>query len=73
MSAKPDSLKPDFIKADPMLARLKPLPSRLRLAQLAALLRCEVEGSPRAARLQQLLSAHWVEFPTDMNGRQDGC
>ena len=32
-----------------MLARLKPLPPRLRIAHLAALLRCEADGSPRGA------------------------
>ena len=50
-----DSANP--IKPDPMLVRLKLLPPRLRLAHLAALLRCEVEGSPRAAELDRLLSA----------------
>jgi hypothetical protein len=35
-------------EADPVLARLKVLPSRLRIAHLAALLRCarQANGSP---------------------------
>jgi hypothetical protein len=40
---------------DPMLSRLKRLPLRLRIAHLAALLRCEREGSARAAQLTALL------------------
>ena len=43
-------------KADPTLARLKRLPPRLRVAHLAALLRSETDGSPRAAELKQLLA-----------------
>jgi len=35
--------------ADLMLARLKVLPRRLRLAHLAALIRCESHGSPRSS------------------------
>ncbi len=38
-----------------MLARLRPLPPRLRIAHLAALLRREAYGSPRLAQLKQLL------------------
>jgi hypothetical protein len=38
-----------------MLARLKPLPLRLRIAHLATLLRCEADGSPRADELTRLL------------------
>jgi hypothetical protein len=44
-------------RADVMLARLRPLPPRLRIAHLAALLRREANGSPRSARLKQLLVA----------------
>ena len=40
-----------------MLERLRPLPLRLRIAHLAALLRREADGSPRAAELKQLLVA----------------
>jgi hypothetical protein len=40
-----------------VLARLRPLPLRLRIAHLAALLRCEANSSPRLARLKQLLVA----------------
>ena len=40
-----------------MMARLRPLPVRLRIAHLAALVRCERYGSSRAAELAQLLSA----------------
>jgi hypothetical protein len=40
-----------------ILARLKRLPPRLRVAHLAALLRSEAHGSPRAAELKQLLAA----------------
>jgi hypothetical protein len=39
-----------------MLARLKPLPLRLRIAHLSALLRREADGSPRAGELMHLLS-----------------
>jgi hypothetical protein len=44
-------------KADPTLARLKRLPPRLRVAHLAALLRSETDGSPRAAELKRLHAA----------------
>jgi hypothetical protein len=44
-------------EADPMLSRLKRLPLRLRIAHLAALVRCEREGSARAAQLAALLRA----------------
>ena len=43
--------------ADLMLARLKRLPLRLRLAHLAALIRGEAEGSPRAVALKHLLAS----------------
>jgi hypothetical protein len=42
---------------DPMLARLKRLPVRLRIAHLAALIRCEAISSPRIAELKHLLAA----------------
>jgi len=42
---------------DPMLLRLKRLPVRLRVAHLAALLRCEATGSPRAGELKHLLAS----------------
>lgn len=42
---------------DAVMARLRPLPVRLRIAHLAALVRCETDGSSRAAELAQLLSA----------------
>jgi len=42
--------------ASAILTRLKPLPPRLRIAHLAALLRYEVDGSPRAGELARLLS-----------------
>jgi hypothetical protein len=38
-----------------ILARLKPLAGQHRIAHLAALLRCEREGSTRAAQLTALL------------------
>ncbi len=38
-----------------MLARLKPLPVRLRIVHLAALIRREADGSPRADELAHLL------------------
>jgi len=58
---------------DPMLVRLKPLPPRLRVAHLAALLRCAAEGTPREAELTRLLLAQSTECPTRMNGgHQDG-
>jgi len=50
--------------ADPMLAKLKVLPSRLRIAHLAALIRCEPTGSPRAGALKHLLAS--------MNGGRAG-
>ena len=37
--------------------RLRRLPPRLRVAHLAALVRSEAEGSPRAAELKHLLAA----------------
>jgi hypothetical protein len=45
------------VAPDPRLARLKRLPPRLRIAHLAALIRCEADGSPRAAELKHLLAA----------------
>jgi hypothetical protein len=45
------------VAVDPMLARLERLPARLRIAHLAALLRLEADGSPRAAELKRLLAA----------------
>jgi hypothetical protein len=52
------------IVADSMLARLKRLPLRLRIAHLAALIRGEAEGSPRAGALKHLLAS--------MNGGRAG-
>ena len=43
------------MSADTILARLKPLAGKHRIAHLAALLRCEREGSARAAQLTALL------------------
>jgi len=43
------------MSADTILARLKPLAGKHRIAHLAALLRCEREGSTRAAQLTALL------------------
>lgn len=40
-----------------MLARLRRLPPRLRLAHLSALMRCEEKGSPRATELKRLLAS----------------
>ena len=39
------------------LGRLRRLPPRLRVAHLAALLRWEADGSPRAVELKHLLAA----------------
>jgi hypothetical protein len=47
-----------------MLARLKRLPLRLRIAHLAALVRCEAKGSLRARELAHLLAS--------MNGGRAG-
>jgi len=41
--------------ADLILSRLRPLPLRLRIAHLSALLRHEADGSPRAGELMRLL------------------
>jgi hypothetical protein len=43
------------MSADTILARLKPLAGKHRIAHLAALLRYEPEGSARAAQLTALL------------------
>ncbi len=43
-------------RADAMLEKLEPLPVRLRIAHLAALLRREGDGSTRAAELEHLLA-----------------
>ena len=43
-------------EADSRLARMRRLPPRLRIAHLAALLRSETNGSPRAAELTRLLA-----------------
>jgi hypothetical protein len=45
------------IETDSMLARLKRLPLRLRIVHLAALIRCEPTGSPRAGELKHLLAS----------------
>ena len=45
------------IEADSMLSRLRRLPLRLRIAHLAAILRCEAEGSPRAGELRLLIDS----------------
>jgi len=45
------------MSADTVLVRLKPLAAKHRIAHLAALLRCEREGSARAAQLTALLRA----------------
>jgi hypothetical protein len=45
------------IETDPLLARLRRLPVRLRIAHLAALIRCEAVGSPRAGELKHLLAS----------------
>jgi hypothetical protein len=57
-------IKDCHIETDPVPARLKRLPLRLRLAHLAALIRGEAEGSPRAGALKHLL--------TSMNGGRAG-
>jgi hypothetical protein len=44
-------------EVDSRLARLRRLPPRLRIAHLAALLRCEADSSPRAAELKQWLAS----------------
>jgi hypothetical protein len=44
-------------EADARLARLKRLPLRLRVAHLAALLRCEPDASSRTAELKHLLTS----------------
>ena len=42
-------------EADPVLIRLQPIPPRLRIAHLSALIRHEREGSQRAVALSALL------------------
>ena len=55
-----------------MLPRLRPLPQRLRLAHLAALLRCEAKDSLRAGELKHLLAAQSAEFLESMIGGRAG-
>lgn len=64
MNAETFHIETCHIETDPMLARLKRLPLRLRLAHLAALIRGEAEGSPRAGALKHLLAS--------MNGGRAG-
>jgi hypothetical protein len=52
------------IRTDPMIARLKRLPLRLRVAHLVALIHCEAEDSARAGELKRLLAS--------MNGGRAG-
>jgi hypothetical protein len=66
------SAKASHIEADPVLARLKRLPLRLRIAHLAALIRCQAKGSPRAAGLKHLLAAQSAESLASMNGGRAG-
>ncbi|MFZ0809232.1 MAG: hypothetical protein WAM83_01325, partial [Bradyrhizobium sp.] len=55
-----------------MLARLKPLPLRLRIAHLAALLRCEADGSPRVGELTRLLSFQSAALTASIPGGRAG-
>jgi hypothetical protein len=55
-----------------MRARLEPLPVRLRIAHLAALIRREAKGSLRAGELKHLLAAQSAEFPASMIGGRAG-
>ena len=50
-----------------MLARMKPLAPRLRLAHLRALMRCEPVGSERARRLAALLRDQLAAAPANEN------
>jgi hypothetical protein len=58
-------------ESDPVLSRLKRLPRRLRIAHLAALLRCEAKGA-RRAELTRLLTAQSAAFSAHMNGGRTG-
>jgi hypothetical protein len=64
MSAEIFHIETFHIEIDPVLARLKRLPPRLRVAHLAALIRGEADGSPRAGALKHLLAS--------MNGGRAG-
>jgi hypothetical protein len=66
MNAKADS------KPDPMLSRLRRLPPRLRIAHLAALLRCAAKDSPRAVDLKRLLAVQSTEFSAPLNRGRAG-
>jgi len=60
------------MNADPMLARLTRLPVRLRIAHLAALIRCEATGSARAAELKHLLAVQSADSLASMIGGRAG-
>jgi hypothetical protein len=52
---------------DVMIARMKPLPRRHRIAHLRALIRHAPDGSIRCDELAALLRAQWTARPANEN------
>jgi hypothetical protein len=52
---------------DVIIARMKPLPRRHRIAHLRALIRHEPDGSIRRDELAALLRAQWTARPANEN------
>lgn len=50
-----------------MIARMKPLPRRHRIAHLRALIRQEPDGSTRRDELAALLREQWTPRPANEN------
>jgi hypothetical protein len=50
-----------------MIARMKPLPRRHRIAHLRALIRHAPDGSTRRDELAALLRARWTPHPANEN------
>jgi hypothetical protein len=58
-----------FIETEHMLARMKRLPVRLRVAHLAALLRRAAANPPRAYELERLIA---MQSPLSIDGGRAG-
>jgi hypothetical protein len=62
----------EMAEAEPVLVRLKPIPIRLRIVHLAALIRHEREGSQRAVELTALLCVQSAALAASLDGGRGG-
>jgi hypothetical protein len=60
------------VGAEPVLIRLQPIPLRLRIAHLSALIRYEREGSQRKAELTTLLHVQSAALATSIDDGRGG-